>query len=415
MAAPSYVRASTGTTDATGAWTHTSAAPSAAGRVLLVQVLQDGTAANVAIDSVTNAENLAGTDNVLTSIGEFDVGSAVAASQHLWIGRSLSTSAMVITGSNAGGDDVYVRVYEFRDVNTGATLADVLENGTAGSTANGAGTGTTISDTAVTTLGVDRLALQLVGANDDIAIDAFAGETGGDWVELVSEYADSGGTDGAVQIQGAYGYTIDNLPSIVTQSGFGSSGQPKVAQSFTAPSTGSSWRVAAAMGLSGSPTDDVVLSIQADSAGEPSGTDLGSVTINVDAGSSTSTVVYSDTITASLTSGNTYWLVFSRSGSLDANAYVSGRGSRSDLGTPLAYNGSTWIADGTTDRMFGLFAGTMSSGFTIDGGSDTVVSAAWGVVGFALIGTTPAGPATSDQTGLINQRRTPRRRTIQRM
>lgn len=197
MAAPTYVTASTGTTDATGPWAHTSAAPGAAGRVLLVQALQDGTAADISITSVTNAENLAGTDNVLTSIGEFAIGSAVAASQHLWIGRSLSTSAMVITGANAGGDDVYVRVYEFQDVNTGTTLADVIENGTAGSTVNSAGTGTTAQDSAVVTLGADRLALQLFAANDDVSLDALSSD--GNWT-LQTEYASATGTDGAIGI-----------------------------------------------------------------------------------------------------------------------------------------------------------------------------------------------------------------------
>lgn len=200
MAAPTFVAASAGTTDATGAWTHTSAAPGAAGRILIVQALQDGTAADISITSVTNAEDLAGTDNVLTKIGEFDVGSAVAASQHLWIGRSLSTSAMVITGANAGGDDVYVRVYEFQNGNVGTTINDVIENGSAGATVNTAGTAVSIQDSAVTTLGVDRLALQFIAANDDIGIPDNSELT---WLQVVAEYADAGGTDGMIACHSA--------------------------------------------------------------------------------------------------------------------------------------------------------------------------------------------------------------------
>src|SRR3989344_9330150 len=121
MAAPTYITASTGTTDAGGAWSHTAAAPGAAGRILLVQVVQDGTSADSpTITSVTNAEALDGTDSTLTYIGEFAINSA--ASQHLWIGRSLNTSAMVITGANAGTNDIYIRVYEFDGVHTGTTL-----------------------------------------------------------------------------------------------------------------------------------------------------------------------------------------------------------------------------------------------------------------------------------------------------
>ena len=189
-----------------GAWTHTAAAPGAVGRVLLVHLVQDGTLSSPTITSVTNAENLAGTDNVLTYIGEFDIGSAVVASQHLWIGRSLSTSAMVITGANSGGDDVYVRVYELlQNVNVGTAITDVIENGSAGATANGAGTGTTITDTGVTTLGSDRLALQLVGVNDDIAvISGFAagGASGGTWGGF-QNYSESSGTDADLHLNTA--------------------------------------------------------------------------------------------------------------------------------------------------------------------------------------------------------------------
>lgn len=203
MAAPSYITASTGSTDASGAWTHTSAAPGAAGRVLIVQVLQDGTNAGIPnITSVTNAENLAGTANVLTKIGQFDVGSAVAAFQHLWIGRSLSTSAMVITGSNSGGDDVYVRVYEFSDVSTGTTLATVIENGTAGATVNNAGTSNTAADLAMTTLGPDRMGLDFLAINDDNAAGSMltGSPPGGEGWITAATYASATGTDGSINL-----------------------------------------------------------------------------------------------------------------------------------------------------------------------------------------------------------------------
>lgn len=353
MAIPAFVTASTGTTDATGAWTHTSTAPGEAGRILLVHLLQDGTNAAPTITSVTNAEDLAGADNVLTYVGAFPVGDPAAAYQHLWIGRSLSTSAMVITGANAGGDDVYVRVYEFSGVSTGTTLTTVMENPqvfqntsnitfpigrdaastrqaqsfvasgdvtsvdvyldkvgsptdsltvaiqsnagtvpddvdlasasvlssvisttpayysfnvpvslTAGTTywvvvrrvgaldlsnyvrwaansadqlPNPAGTAqhngtnwvggsgdfrfkvwgspplfhypndstTSVPGPRVTTLDIDRLALQLVAANDDVTIDATTGMTGGTWAEAVAEYSSASGTDGMIQLQTA--------------------------------------------------------------------------------------------------------------------------------------------------------------------------------------------------------------------
>jgi hypothetical protein len=205
MAAPTWVASSAGITDSAGAWAHTGPAPGAAGRILITQLLQDGTNASApTITSVTNAENLVGTDNVFTFIGSFDVGSPVTAKQLLWIGRSLSTSAPVITGSNVGGDDVYVQMHEFQDVNTGVALADVIENSTAGSTSNGTGTGTTVSDTAVVTLDVDRLALNLTGGDDDPTSFAgtLTGQSGGTWVQRAS-FGSSTGTDGSVNLNTA--------------------------------------------------------------------------------------------------------------------------------------------------------------------------------------------------------------------
>jgi hypothetical protein len=180
-------------------------APAAAGNILIVQVLADGTNASVpTVTSWTNAEDLAGTDTALTSIGRFNVGNPVAATQEILIGRSLSTSAPVITGANVGGDDVFVRMYEFTAGSTGTTLATVIENSTAGATANGTGAITQIDDTAVVTLGIDRLALNLIAVNDDVTglNNVLFGATGGTWVQR-ADYADATGTDGALALQTA--------------------------------------------------------------------------------------------------------------------------------------------------------------------------------------------------------------------
>ena len=118
---------------------------------------------------------------------------------------------MVITGGNIGGNDIYVRVYEFTNVSTGTTLATVIENSTAGNATNGVDTSATASDTAVTTLGPDRLALNFVAVNDDNAISAFTGETGGDWTLAVAPYAESTGTDGAIGLQAATMATADTI------------------------------------------------------------------------------------------------------------------------------------------------------------------------------------------------------------
>lgn len=399
MAVPSYRQASTGTTDATGAWTHTGPVPFAAGNFYLVHVLQDGVAADVAIDSVTNAEALDGTDNTLTKIGEFDVGSAVAASQHLWVGRALNTSAMVITGSNAGGDDVYVRVYEFFNVSTGTTLAEVIENSSAGGTTNSAGTSATAEDASVTTLGYDRLVVNLVGVNDDNAISEFTGETGGDWF-LQESYADSGGTDGAIGLQLAYvgplsinpGFNSTTAEIVGGTAGAGEDNQQQ-AQSFSLTSGATIASVICVMQKVSSPTDDMQVEIQTDSGGAPSGTLVGA-TGSVPAADITAfDTAVTFTVNATLSASTTYWVVMKRSGARDAVNFF--RISRSPAagpyagGTGASRNSNTW-ADQIWDYFITL---QVAGGGTINGGTASIVdSDPWGAAGFALIGTTPPAP-----------------------
>lgn len=223
MTAPTYSgNSSTGATDAGGAWTYTCAAPLAAGRVIIVQILQDG-ATTGALTSIvgTNIENLAGTDNVWTAVAvDQPVGSPTAALQHIYIGRSLSTTAPTISGGNSTSEDLYILAYEFLDVSTGTTLATVIENGSAGATANGAGTSATASDTAVTTLGSDRLALNFIAVNDDNSIIVFSGQSGGTWA-ATGFYLDSAGTDGSIALRVAAmpaAGTIDGGTGSITDS-----------------------------------------------------------------------------------------------------------------------------------------------------------------------------------------------------
>lgn len=228
MAAPTYVTASAGTIDISGAWTATGPAPGAAGRIVILQVVQDGTSdGSVTFTSATNIENLAGTDNQWTAIGEFSVGSTDQARQYLWIGRSLSTSAPTFTGGNVSGEDIYYRMYVFDGVSTGTTLADVIENGSAGTALNGTGTSTSVADTGVTTLGSDRLALNFIAVNDDpqgAELTAMTGETGGDWTYPVAAYGDAAGTDATIALVTATiasAGTIDGGSDAITSGAWG--------------------------------------------------------------------------------------------------------------------------------------------------------------------------------------------------
>lgn len=206
MAAPAYAEASAGAVaTAVGGLAQVQVA-GAVGDLLILQVLQDGTATAPTLDFTGGGivEDLAGTDDAFTAVGVFDVGSPAVGKQHLWIGRTAAlTSGFVDAIAVCQGDDIYVRLYRFTGVHTGTTLADVIENSTAGTATNGVGNVIDISDTGVTTLGADRLALNFVGVNDDNVLDAFTGMTGGTWAELVAEYATATGTDGAIGIQGA--------------------------------------------------------------------------------------------------------------------------------------------------------------------------------------------------------------------
>lgn len=250
MARPTIVDGGTGATDAGGAWTYTCQAAAAAGRVFIVQILQDGST-NGAITSVvgTNIEDLAGTDDAWTQIpganadGSFPVGASGEARQFLYIGRALSTSAPTISGGNSTSEDLYIRSYQFTTVSTGTTLATVIENGTAGSTANSTGTDATATDAGVTTLGPDRLALQFVSVNDDNAISAFSGETNGNWAYQagITAYAESSGTDGAIAMQwsaAASATTIDGgSGSIVDSDAWGCIGLALIGTTVEGPVT----------------------------------------------------------------------------------------------------------------------------------------------------------------------------------
>lgn len=228
MAAPTFVTASTGATDAGGAFTATGAAPGAAGRIIILHVFQDGTTDGaVTFTSATNIENLAGTDNQWTSIGEFQVGNAESGRHYLWIGRSLSTSAPTFTGGNSTSEDLYFRMYEFSGVSLGTTLATVIENVTAGTATGAFATSTSVADVGVTTLGTNRLALNFIAVDDDVQaaeLTAMTGETGGDWAYPVAAYGDASGTDGTVALVTATiaaAGTINGGTDTITSGGWG--------------------------------------------------------------------------------------------------------------------------------------------------------------------------------------------------
>ena len=224
MAAPTFVAwqlAQTVITTGTGT---PSLGGVSAGDIIILQVVRDGTASAVTlVDTNSTIEDLAGTDNTMTVLAATQpVGSPTAAAQFLWIGRALSTT--VSADVSTAGDDLYCLLWAFRDVNAGTTLAAVIENGTAGSFANGAGTSITIADTAVTTLGADRMALNFVGINDDATgYPGFSGASGGTWA-LRGAAESATGTDATNACESAdmaAAGTIDGATQTITSDGWG--------------------------------------------------------------------------------------------------------------------------------------------------------------------------------------------------
>lgn len=208
MAAPAFVQAGAGIVVQTGNADMTLAS-AVAGNIVILQALEDGTT-GLGPDltfTFTNVEALDGTDSSMTGITahispQGTVGSPIAALQYVRIGRVMANGTVTVNMATSANDG-YARLYEFSGVHTGSALADVIENGTAGSHVNGAGTSATIADSGVTTLGADRLAINLVAVNDDNALDAFTGMTGGTWAEATAEYLTATGTDGAIGLQTA--------------------------------------------------------------------------------------------------------------------------------------------------------------------------------------------------------------------
>lgn len=417
MAAPRLIDAGTGATDAGGAWTYTCQASGAAGRVFIVQILQDGsTNGAVTVTGATNIEDLAGTDNAWTQIpganadGSFPVGASGEARQFLYIGRALSTSAPTISGGNSTSEDLYIRSYQFADVSIGTTLATVIENATAGSTVNNVGTSATADDASVQTLGLDRLALNFVAVNDDNLISVFTGESGGDWKLFAAPYAEASGTDGALGLQLSYngivGYFGEGgAQSVSSVQGTGGLNEMQ-AQSFLSGPGGTVGAVLVNITKTGSPTDNLIVEIQTNSGGLPSGTVVGTSGqvsgVNIPS-TPTAYALVGFPVTATLSASTTYHLVVRRAGTRDTSNYYdlwgTNPGTYAD-GQNISRTNGSWAASGTGDTAFFL---QPAGGGTISGGTGSIVDIdAWGVVGFALIGTTVEEIVAPPRYGYVN-------------
>jgi hypothetical protein len=198
------------------------------GGLCFVAVMQDGTAAGAVTCTVggtdaTKLDGSAGTDLV----GVYDIGSAVAALLHIYVCRTITVSNTDFNVSTTG-NDLYANAWNFKDCAVGTTLADVIENSTAGTVASEAGTSVTVPDVGVTTLGADRLAVNFCGINDDgTGLAAPTGMTGGTWALMSTVFESSTGTDGTIAAWGAAmatAGTIDGGTDTITSDAWGVAG-----------------------------------------------------------------------------------------------------------------------------------------------------------------------------------------------
>lgn len=408
MAAPAFVQASTGATDATGTFTFTGVATGTIGHLVVMHIGVDGTGTiSWGTISGTNINNLAGTANVWTEVGIFHAGAAIQ--QRIFLGRRTSaTLAPTFTASaNTSGDDVYGRMYEFSNVNAETLLSDVIENATAGSTTtSGATASGTIADASVQTLGPDRLALNFIAINDDNAVNPMAGTTSGYWLEPVEEYADSTGTDVCIDLQIGYASAIDTgFFSTAGGHVYGAGGvNEQAAQSFASPGAVTVSGITFVPNVNGTPTDNLIFEIQTDAAGFPSGTVVGTGATVAATSISSLRRNHVGGLSATLSASTTYWLVARRDGARDTVNFIDiSTGATYANGASAKMDSGVWAASGLTDWSFGI---EISTGSTIDGGTATNVDATdtWGVVGFALIGTTVVVPPATllPEIGFVN-------------
>jgi hypothetical protein len=203
MAAPAWVQSSAGSVITATTGNTGNLAGVTVGNFIILQIFQDGSGVlATVVDTNSTIENLAGLDNTMF-LSQNALVAGSGGSEIIFFGRALATTVNADL-SVVGGDDLYVQLHEFSNVNTGTAETDVIENISAGNFPSGSGSTAAVADTAVTTLGVDRLAINLIAVDDDnqASFSSFTGETGGDWV-LRASFGSATGTDGAVGLQTA--------------------------------------------------------------------------------------------------------------------------------------------------------------------------------------------------------------------
>ena len=123
--------------------------------------------------------------------------------------------------------------------------------------------------------------------------------------------------------------TATNAGRAINGSGFGNS----LAQSFEATSDDTLTTVKLALARTGNPNGNIVVSIQADSGGLPSGTDLSSATAteaSADISATESFVSFTLSSPVSVSDGTTYWIIAKATYGNSDTANINWRGFSTD-------------------------------------------------------------------------------------
>ncbi len=147
----------------------------------------------------------------------------------------------------------------------------------------------------------------------------------------------------------------------------------------------------------GTPADNLVFAIQADSAGSPSGTDIITATIagtTFTTGSSPYTITFAPAQT--LSTSTAYWVVLSRSGAQDASNYYN-YGAVNSGGNGYYYNGTAWAYTGWGSEFTLDYSYTTGSIYKTNA---AVTGMCNGFLGFVNTSAAAGANVTVDTTGI---------------
>lgn len=199
--AVTFVQAGTGLTVASGIAT-LDITGATAGNLLVFHIQYAGLTDDWTYSDHNNIQRLDGTLNDIDSIIN---GAQVGATRlHAFQTARVTANGTCSVTANVGasGEDLFARIYEFSGASLGTSVDTVFEGDNAPGWSVSSGTGTTVSDAGITTLGPNRLALQCVALASNQAIGDFTGESGGDWTEA-AEYQSAAAVTGTLQLQTA--------------------------------------------------------------------------------------------------------------------------------------------------------------------------------------------------------------------